>query len=495
MLVEPAYRSSPPFTRTLGPEVADLAALAGFEPDPEQRLGLDLLFGLDVHRRSAAFEFAVVCSRQNLKTGLFKQAALGWLFVTDQDLVVWSAHEFRTAQEAFRDMEILITGCAPLARRVKKISYGNGEEAIELLTGQRLIFKARTKTGGRGLSGDKVVLDEAFALQPAHMGALMPTLSVRPDPQLVYGSSAGLAESAVLRGVRDRGRAGSSARLAYLEWCSQAVCAEPASEHMLSTPGCALDVPENWRPGNPLLGRTRRNGTGLMVEYVRAERQALPPRGFARERMGWWDAPAEQAERPIRPDVWARAATADAAPMVRVAFGVTVAADRGRTTIGVAGLRADGRVQVEVVADGRGVDWAPSWLAERVVRWGPVAVVLDGTALPLQPSLADLGVVAQPTTTTERSQASVAFFDALVAGGLCHPDEPLLNTAALTATRRPLTSGWVWEGPSVGALQAVTLARWGLVTAEVPRTPQPPLLVRSGRERLSETADLATAHF
>ncbi len=61
-------------------------------------------------------------------------------------------------------MEILITGCAPLARRVKKISYGNGEEAIELQTGQRLIFKARTKTGGRGLSGDKVVLDEAFAL-------------------------------------------------------------------------------------------------------------------------------------------------------------------------------------------------------------------------------------------------------------------------------------------------------------------------------------------
>ncbi len=244
-LVEPAYRSSPSFTRTLGPEVADLAALAGFEPDPEQRLGLDLLFALDEHKRSAAFEFAVVCSRQNLKTGLFKQAALGWLFVTDQDLVVWSAHEFRTAQEAFRDMEILITGCAPLARRVKKISYGNGEEAIELLTGQRLIFKARTKTGGRGLSGDKVVLDEAFALQPAHMGALMPTLSVRPDPQLVYGSSAGLAESAVLRGVRDRGRARSSARLAYLEWCSEAVCAEPGCEHTLGAPGCALGACQN----------------------------------------------------------------------------------------------------------------------------------------------------------------------------------------------------------------------------------------------------------
>ncbi len=228
---------------------------------------------------------------------------------------------------------------------------------------------------------------------------------------------------------------------------------------------------------------------------MRAERQALPPNEFARERMGWWDEPAEEAERPIRPDIWARAGTADAGLLVRVAFGVTVAADRGRTTIGVAGLRADGRVQVEVVADGRGTDWASLWVAERVARWGPVAVVLDGTALPLQPSLADLGVMPQPTTTPERAQASVAFFDALSAGGLCHPDEPLLNTAALTGTRRSLTSGWVWEGTAVGALQAVTLARWGLVTAEVPRTPQPPLLIRSDREGLSETADLATAHF
>ncbi len=125
---------------------------------------------------------------------------------------------------------------------------------------------------------------------------------------------------------------------------------------------------------------------------------------------------------------------------------------------------------------------ASRWLADRVARWSPVAVVLHGTALPLQPSLADLSVMAQPTTTTERAQASVGLFDALGAGGLCHPDEPLLNTAALTATRRPLTSGWVWEGASVAALQAVTLAHRGLVTADTPRTPLPPLLIRGDRQ-------------
>ncbi len=80
--------------------------------------------------------------------------------------------------------------------------------------------------------------------------------------------------------------------------------------------------------------------------------------------------------------------------------------------------------------------------------------------------------------------------------GCAHPDEPVLNTAALTATRRPLTSGWVWEGSAVAALQAVTLAHRGLVTAEVPRNPGPPLLIPVDRQSgLSETADLATLHF
>ena len=187
LLVEPTYRTGPDYVRTYGDEVADLAALADFAPDPEQRLGLDLIFAVDGRDRAAAFEFAVVCSRQNRKTGLFKQAVLGWLFITDQRLIIWSAHEFRTAQEAFRDMEQLIGGCPSLSRLVKRVHRASGSEGIELVTGQRLMFKARTKAGGRGLTGDKVVLDEAFALQPEHMGALLPTLSVVPDPQVLYG--------------------------------------------------------------------------------------------------------------------------------------------------------------------------------------------------------------------------------------------------------------------------------------------------------------------
>src|SRR4029077_3137996 len=232
-LIEPAFANFPPYTETFGPEVAELATMAGLPPDPEQELALNALFALnDANRyKSAAFEFAVVCARQNMKTALFKMAALGWLFITDQRLVVWSAHEMSTTKEAFLDLVVLIENCAPLRKRLAPgpsngIYRGNGDEAITLAPtpstpeGQRIKFKARTHGGGRGLTGNKVILDEAMYLQPAHMGSLLPTLSAVEDPQVVYGGSAGMAASEVWRGVRDRGRVGASPQLGYLEFCS-----------------------------------------------------------------------------------------------------------------------------------------------------------------------------------------------------------------------------------------------------------------------------------
>src|SRR4051812_26322428 len=99
-LVRPAYFTFPSFEVTDGPLVCELAADAGLPPDPEQAMALDVMFALDLDRKTlkgnasmAAFAFAIVASRQNLKTALLKQAALGWLFLTDQELIVWSAHE------------------------------------------------------------------------------------------------------------------------------------------------------------------------------------------------------------------------------------------------------------------------------------------------------------------------------------------------------------------------------------------------------------------
>ena len=467
-LVEPAFRSAPEYSETLGPEVADLAALAGFAPDPEQQLGLDLIFALDAEGKSAAFEFAVVVARQNMKTGLFKQAALGWLFLTDQRLVVWSAHEFSTTQEAFRDMAGLIENCSYLSRRLKRIYRGNGDESIELKSGQRMLFKARTKTGGRGLTGDKVVLDEAFALQPDHLGSLMPTLSVRPDPQLLYGSSAGLATSAVLRRIRDRGRAGSSARLAYLEWCASrdVECEDSSCRHEPGTGGCVLDRRDLWKDANPLLGRKRENGTGLTEEYVASEREALPPEEFARERMGWWDEPGV-TEPAFGPGFWESCETPRPDGLTVGSLAIAVTVDLTHASLSAAGQDDDGRAHVVPLEHGPGIGWVVA-SAKALQDTHDVEVVIDGRGpgAVLIPSLEQAGVRLRVIGTSDVLDACAGIYDRVRDRRLGHEGYAELDLAVQGAVKRKVGDRWAWgrrqSTSDISPLESATLAVWGL---------------------------------
>lgn len=474
LLVEPAFRSVPAFRDTLGPEVSFICAEAGFAPDPEQSLALDALFAFGVDNKVAAFEFAVVCSRQNMKTGLFKMAALGWLFVSEQELIVWSAHEMKTTKEAFRDLENLITGYPPFKARLadgpsEGIFRGNGEEMIELAptpatpNGQRIMFKARTAGGGRGLSGDKVILDEAFALKPNHMGSLLPTLSARPDPQVVYGSSAGLAESEVLRGIRDRGREGRG-RLAYFEWCApEGGCESDACDHKVGTAVCALDDRENWRRANPAMGRR------ISEEYIAAERDALPPEEFARERLGWWDEPLG-AEVVLDFAAWSKLEDPASRAESITAFGVEVAKDRSSASIGACGPREDGNLHLEVV-DRRGRDWL-TWLLSRCLElntaWQPAAFVVDegGPAASLIPEFEAAGLTVLATTTADVAAASVWMVDAVRQGTFRHGPQRELDIAVAGARKRRFRDGGFAFGRAasdidISPLVAVTLAAWG----------------------------------
>lgn len=491
LLAEPAFANVPPYSGTLGPEVADLADLAGFPPDPEQRLILDAVFALDsAGRRSAAFETAVIACRQNLKTGVFKQAALGWLFVTGERLIVWSAHEFRTAQEAFRDLEELVSGSDYLRREVKNIYRGNGDEAIELLSGSRVIFKTRTKGGGRGLTGDKVILDEGFALRPMHMGALLPTLSARPDPQVLYGSSAGLAESDVLRGLRDRGRAGTDKRLAYFEWCAPApsvACqAGDGCSHALNAVGCGCDDPGCWQAANPAMGRR------ITAEYIAAERRALPPAEFGRERMGWWDDPAEGFS-PLSFDVWRLQADPRSQVTGRVALGFQVRPDLSAAAVAVAGRRPDGLGHGEVVEHRAGTGWLVDRLVELAARWDPVVTVLNasGQSVSVLRDLTERGFDAVPPGkdpgpgkrrlwvlgSREYAQACGALVRDVTDGGWRHLAQRPLDDAVEAVRTRPLEDAYAWSSKNSGAdispLEAVTVARHGFAAFGVAEPVKP----------------------
>ena len=83
-----------------------------------------------------------------------------------------------------------------MRKRVKTVTRSHGDEGVELTTGQRLRFVARSRSSGRGFTGDCVILDEAFNLNAEDMAALLPTLAARPNPQVWYASSAGMATKA-----------------------------------------------------------------------------------------------------------------------------------------------------------------------------------------------------------------------------------------------------------------------------------------------------------
>ncbi len=456
-LVKPAHFTAPDFADSLAPEVADLAEMVGFPADPEQRLVLDAMFGLDRVGRRVAFEVAVIGARQNIKTGLFKIAALGEAFIAEVPLLVWSAHEFPTAQEAFRDLSELIESSPDLDREIKHIHRGNGDEAIELLNGCRIKFKARTKSGGRGLSGKRVVLDEAFALHSTHMGALLPMLSAQDEPQVWYGSSAGLADSEVLRGIRDRGRKGSRS-MVYVEWCApKEGCATSNCSHAVGSEGCILDDEAFWQMANPQMGRR------IRTETIRNERLALPPEEFARERLGWWDEPG-QLEHIFGAEKWSRCAipTVDKPPTDGMVIGIGVAVDRSYSSISAAVPMA-GRTLVGVLWRGRGTDGVVAEAARICAQYGCRAVIDNhGPGADLVERLKEADIQVSPLNTSDVLDAYAIFYDAVQARTVAHMSHPELEAAVSGAQKRSVGDRWAvgrrTSAVDVSPLEAAVLA-------------------------------------
>lgn len=470
---------------TFGPEVADINARAGFAPDPEQELILDATFAILPNGKPAAFEVDMVGPRQNFKTGVLKMIELGWLFVTKERLIIHSAHELSTTEETFRETAALVEDNSFLSRHLLPtrgdrpgITAANGRWAIELTQDRRLRYRARQATGGRGLSGDKVVLDEFFAVTPAVIGSLYPTLSARPRPQVVSASSAGLLMSEALRDKRDRGRKGLTPNQFYLEYsdplgptherpnpgCKSADC-----DHAKTAIGCALDDEDRWALIMSALD------VRVQRETIRSLRQAMPPAEFAREFLVWWEDPPTEDTAQLFGPHWGRQGIPDAAMPTPRCLGVAVELDRSHSSIGGCGDHGDNDIRVVFPATSRadigGRRPGTTWVIDEVCAMAdrhqiPVAIAGSGPGADLvEPLRERLGERLLVADMDDLKGACATFYDGVTEShAVFHNDSDELNAEARGAVKRMSGDRFLWgrKGASGSSmLEAVTLANWG----------------------------------
>lgn len=475
---EPLYRHVPRGKSPAGQEAIDLAASAGLILDPWQKA--DLSGALTERRdgRWAAFEVAEIAPRQNGKNGILEARQLAGLFLFGERLQTHTAHRADATLEHFLRMK-------PLCQRIhdqmgdprlrlRKINESHGQESIELMSGARLNFKARSKDSGRAFSGNTVYLDEAMRL--SSLSSLMPTLSAQPNPQLWYYSSSPVPkpESNILRRICHRGRRAARGetkepRLAFFEHCAAADPGEkPAgpedSEEFQAWYAAWCEAVAQANPGL---------GIRLNLEFCESELGAMTHEEFLCERLGIYPEDIDATETVVDEDDWkacAAPASKLAGPMV-LAFEVS--ADRRRTTIAAAGPSSHTGTHVEVIENRAGTGWAVARLVALRDKHTPAAIVANfsGPAGGLKKDCTVAGLDITDIKGTELAQACQAALDAITEHRWRHIDQASLTAAATGAGKRIVGDAWVFDRRGVldiSTFTAVTMAAWAVGTGVGP---------------------------
>ena len=443
-------------TSARGDEAVELASLAGLELDPWQAYVLRTSLSQQSDEMWSAFLVGLVVGRQNGKGSILEARELAGLFLpgVDEHLILHSAHEFKTCYEHFLRITQLIESCPDLDRLVAKVRRGVGEQAVELRNGNRLRFIARSGGSGRGMSAPCVVLDEAYALTEAQIGAIMPTLSAQPNPQLWYTSSAPMSSSVALHRLRDQAMAGTGERLFYAEWGND--------------PGVEPDDVDAIARANPALGRR------IFMDFIETEHEAMSPEEFARERLGIPEMPlAVDASRPIPLDLWGSLAQQSSIGS-NFAWSLTVSDDRKWATIGIAGRRGDELFHVEV-GDNRPTTQQhgdDSSLIDRCVAvWEqeqvPVRIHSTAPEGSYIAALRERGVDVDEISTAEVARNTGQLIDAANGRLLRHVGQRSLDVSLERADVKSSSSGavtWVARsaGDDVSPLKAVSVALGGV---------------------------------
>jgi hypothetical protein len=457
------------------------------------------MVGIKPDGRWAAFESALIVSRQNGKNTLLEVRELGGLFLFGERMIIHTAHEFKAAAEHFRRVRDTISSYDDLSRRVKRVMTSHGDEAIELRpaptlifgpggkrvrrnVGGRLRFLARSRGSGRSFTADCVVYDESMFLSDEQVGASMPTMSAVANPQMIYTASAGYHDSVQLAMVRrrilkhDPSLMGAEWSISpHLDTCPRdEVLGRKANGYVVCDRHDDRDDPRSWAKANPAFG------SRIFYEHVQKEFKSMSATAFDRERLGVGDWPEEsESWSVISEESWERCALPEPGGALRpLAFAVDIDPLMKVTTIASAWQRPEpggGHRTVLEIPRGcskEGTGWVIPRLVELRRQWRPIAVCFpkNGPAAGLADAAENAGLEVVRASSGDEAEAFSQMIDGIRNRKVAHlgrEQAPVLWSAIASAeTRQVGDGGRCWSRrdseSDISPIVAATLANWAL---------------------------------
>lgn len=471
-------------------DVLDLCDLANLRNDPWQESTLADVVAVDRDGRWACTEYGVLVSRQQGKGNILLAYELAHLFLWPREdgqpkLIGHTAHENKTAREAFLRAKRTLLAAPSLRRQLKGggretshgvsgISTGNGNWAIELENGNRLLFFTRTAGAGVGLSFDVLIVDEAQHTPLTIIEALAPTVNASPSPQILFTGTVPKEDQdgEYFEGLRDRGRRGGHARTGWVEFTPDQ-SDDPKASKLIN-----LGDIEVWKQGAPGLGIRMELAT-LVDAWERLGQ--TKPEAFARQYLSIW--PDLEQDASVTPndldlEVWGsplqlaeRGLSVDSQHPVVLA--VALGRGGGYSSIAAAQRTPEGKILLQHLDTKEQSLWVAAELARYKKLYRARVVVDERNCSPILPDLNRANVRVLPMTMSEVAAAYDLFIEHVNAGDVVHPPQPEVDIAMRNAIPRVMSKvgnlrTWDQGDPTepVTVVQAMTWALWGLKNVE-----------------------------
>lgn len=434
-------------TTTAWPRVLQTCRNIGWRFDPWQDAAGRLILARNAEGRWAADLSILSIPRQVGKSYLLGCIIFALCLLNPRLRVIWTSHHTATTEEMYEAMKELASHKRVAPHVTKCIALQGSRWRIVFRNGSRIDFGARSQGFGRGKAKVGVlVLDEFQHITSRALANLAPTTNQSNNPLILCAGTP--------PGPDSSGDAFTMRRKAALEGLSDDTLFVEFSADSDADP----DDRKQWAKANPSFPRRTKERAFLLL------RKILEEADFKREALGIWDEAAPLVDGDgISTADWAARASRPDDLIGTPAFALDVSLDRRFTSIVMAGMRADGRVQVELVEYRAGTLWAVAECRAMHKAWSQSVILAgNGEAATLIPDLESVGVPVRVLESREVGQACGGLADAVHEDTIAHLNDPTLN-AAIQAAQLRKGEQFVFTrkgNVDISPVYAAALARW-----------------------------------